>query len=64
MSDRIRNSVTPGKTAQRRAEVEYAVSRVLSRASSVDEALDALLPALAEVDTGCRLHAGGVAVHC
>jgi len=51
MSDRIRHSLTPGKAAQRRAEVQYAVSRVLSRASSVDEALDALLPALAEADT-------------
>jgi PAS domain S-box-containing protein len=48
MSDRIRHSSTPGKTAQRRAEVQYAVSGVLSRASSVDEALEALLPALAE----------------
>ena len=64
MSDRIRHSLAPGKTAQRRAEVQYAVSRVLSRASSVDEGLDALLPALAEADTGRRLHAGRVAVHC
>ena len=61
MSDRIRNPLTPGMTAQRRAEVQYAVSRVLSRASSVDEALDALLPALAEV---IRVVAGRVGVHC
>jgi PAS domain S-box-containing protein len=33
--------------ALRRAEVQYAVSGVLSRASSIDEALDALLPAIA-----------------
>src|SRR5438094_152441 len=37
-----------GDSAQRRAEVQYAVSRVLSRARTVEEALDALLPAIAE----------------
>ena len=36
------------RDAQRRAEVQYAVSRVLAQASTVDEALDRLLPAIAE----------------
>src|SRR5438034_483032 len=37
-----------GDSAQRRAEVQYAVSRVLSLARTVEDALDALLPAIAE----------------
>jgi len=43
-----RRDLTRGDAAQRRAEVQYAVSGVLSRAASVEDALDALLPALAE----------------
>jgi hypothetical protein len=37
-----------GESAQRRAEVQYAVSRVLAHARTVEEALDGLLPAIAE----------------
>ena len=40
-----------GESAQRRAEVQYAVSRVLAHARNEDEALDELLPAIAEALT-------------
>jgi PAS domain-containing protein len=46
------------ESAQRRAEVQYAVSRVLAHARNEDEALDELLPAIADAltwDCGRRL---------